>query len=224
MKKESGQGISKVLLRFVGYLLPFIQSLPSLGVWTGLMTLPFASYLILVFSNLTSNLPSALSELFGWLVWPFLIPEKALVMFGLFIFFSSAVYLRVKKKDGLVTSGPYRLIRHPQYLGMTLSTLGLTSWSIWILQNTFGIGFLSPLQTIVVWFIMLAAYIVLASLEEIFLSKSFGARFENYRTQVPFMIPLFKTNRRSIDLLASVVVPAFLLLVLIFSNKYLIQW
>jgi protein-S-isoprenylcysteine O-methyltransferase Ste14 len=164
-----------------------------------------------------------LSELFGWLLWPFLIPEKALVIVGLFILIFSAVYLRAMKKEGLVTSGLYRLIRHPQYLGMTLSTLGLTSWSVWVLQNTFGIGFLSPLQTMGVWFIELAAYIVLASIEEMFLFKNFGECFENYRTQVPFMIPLVKTKRRSIDILSSILVPTILLLVLIFSNNYVIR-
>ena len=37
------------LLKVAGYLVPLIQSLP---VSTGLMTLPFAGYLILFFSNL----------------------------------------------------------------------------------------------------------------------------------------------------------------------------
>jgi hypothetical protein len=44
------------LLTVVGYLVPLVQSIPA---WTGLMTLPFASYLILMFANLPVNLPRA---------------------------------------------------------------------------------------------------------------------------------------------------------------------
>ena len=199
------------VLRFAGYLIPLVQSLPPLGVWTGLMTLPFASYLILTFTNLPVNLPRALSEFFA----PFLIPEKAFVIIGLLILVYSVVYLRVNRKEGLVTSGPYRLTRHPQYLGMILSTLGLTSWSVWILNNTFGIGFLSPSQTIGVWFIELFAYIFLAHIEELFLSRNYGETFEDYKGQVPLLIPFFKTSRKDLDVLVSILIPAILLFILI---------
>ena len=200
-------GIRSGFLKVAGYLVPLVQSLPPLGIWTGLMTLPFASYLIMVFANLPVNLPRALSNFFV----PFLIPEKALVIIGLLILVYSIAYLITKRKEGLVTSGPYRLVRHPQYLGMILLTLGLTSWSVWILNNTFGIGFLSPSQTIGVWFIELFAYILLAYTEEKYLSRKYGEPFENYKSQVPFFIPFLKTNRRALDILISISIPATLL-------------
>jgi len=191
-------------LRFVGYLVPLAQSLPA---WTGLMTLPFASYLILVFADLSVNLPRALLDFFA----PYPILEKVFVITGLFVLVYSAVYLIAKRKSGLVTSGPYRWVRHPQYLGMVLLTLGLTSWSVWILNNTFGTGFLSPSQTIGVWFIEMLAYILLAHIEEQHLSRNHGESFENYKSQVPFFIPFLKTNRQEVDILVSILVPAFLL-------------
>jgi len=198
-------------LKVVGYLVPLVQSLPPLGVWTGLMTLPFASYLIMVFANLPVNLPRALSDFFV----PFLIPEKALVIIGLLVLGYSVAYLKVKKKEGLVTSGPYRVVRHPQYLGMILLTLGLTSWSVWILNNFFGLGFLTSTQTIGVWFIELFAYILLAYIEEEYLSRDYGESFENYKRQVPSFIPFLKTNRRALDILISISIPAILLFGLI---------
>ena len=198
-------------LRFAGYLIPLVQSLPTLSVWTGLMTLPFATYLIMMFTNLQVNLTNALSEFFA----PFLILEKTFVTIGLLTLVYSVAYLRVKKKEGLVTSGPYRLVRHPQYLGMILLTLGLTSWSVWFLNNTFGVGFLSPSQTIGVWFIELFAYILLAHIEELFLSRNYGETFENYKSQVSLLIPFFKTNRKYLDVLVSILIPAILLFVLI---------
>jgi len=198
-------------LRFAGYLVPLVQSLPSLGVWTGLMTIPFAGYLILIFTNLPVNLSRALSNFFA----PSHISEKALIIIGFSLLVYSAAYMRMKRKEGLVASGPYRLVRHPQYLGMILSTLGLTSWSVWILNNTFGIGFLSPSQTIAVWFIELFAYILLANIEELFLSRNYGKTFEDYKNQVPLLIPFFKTNRRDMDILVSILIPAILLFLLI---------
>ena len=199
-------------LKVAGYLVPLVQSLPPLGVWTGLMTLPFASYLVMMFANFPDNLPRALSDFF---FMPFLILEKAFVIIGLSVLVYSVAYLRIKKKEGLVTSGPYRLVRHPQYLGMILSTLGFTSWSVWILNNTFGIGFLSPSQTIGVWFIELFAYILLAYIEEQDLSRNYGESFENYKSQVPFFIPFLKANREDLDILISILIPAILLFGLI---------
>jgi protein-S-isoprenylcysteine O-methyltransferase Ste14 len=171
------------------------------------MTLPLAGYLILVFRNLPANLPRALFDILA----PFHILEKAFIIIGLFILVYSTVYLITKRKGGLVTSGPYRLVRHPQYLGIILLTLGLTSWSVWILNNTFGIGFLSPSQTIGVWFIELFAYVLLAYIEEQHLSRKHGKSFESYKNQVPFFIPFLKTKRQGLDILILILVSAFLL-------------
>ncbi len=207
----AAERIRSGVLKFVGYLVPLVQSMPSF--WTGLMTVPFAGYLIMVFANLPVALPRALSDLL--LSMPFLIPEKVLVIVGLLLLVYSAAYLRLKRKEGLVTSGPYRLVRHPQYLGMILATLGLTSLSVWILNNTFGTGFLSPSQTIAVWFIELFAYILLAYVEELYLSRHYGESYESYRSKVPFLIPFLKTNRGSLDVFVSILLPATLLFGLI---------
>lgn len=200
------------VLRFVGYFIPLVQSLPSLGVWTGLMTLPFATYLIMMLTSLPSSLPTALAELFT----PSLVIEKAFLIVGLIILVYSIGYLRVKKKEGLVTSGPYRLVRHPQYFGIILSTVGLTSWSVWFLNNTFGIGFLSSSQTIGVWFIQLFAYVVLASVEERYLAKNYGETFDNYTNLVPFLVPFLNTRRGFLDVLLSISIPSILLFILIY--------
>jgi protein-S-isoprenylcysteine O-methyltransferase Ste14 len=203
-------------LKIAGYLVPLVQSVP---VWTGLMTLPFAGYLILIFTNLSVELPKALFEL----LFPFPILEKAFIITGLLILVYSVVYLRINRREGLVTSGPYRLVRHPQYLGMILSTVGLTGWSVWTLNNTFGIGFLSPSQTIGVWFIELFAYTLLAYIEELDLSRKYGESFENYRSKVPFFIPFLKTNRRFLDVLISISIPPVLLFAIIIGTQSSVQ-
>jgi len=205
--------IKSPFLKIAGYLVLLIQSVP---VWTGLMTLPFAGYLIVILSNIPVNLPKAFSDLILFLFYlPFLILEKIFVVLGVILLFYSIVYLHLKKQIGLVKTGPYQWMRHPQYIGMILITLGVTGWSIWILNNTFGIGFLNSMQTVIIWFVELFTYILIAYLEEIDLSKKYGKDFENYKKKVPFFIPLLKTSRKELDLILSILIPAILLVIML---------
>lgn len=200
--------IKQGLFRYTGYIIFLVQSVP---VWTGIMTLPFAVHLVMILSNLSDNLPLAISEFIS----PFLIPEKVFIIIGLSTIIYSIIHLQTKKKDGLVTTGPYQIVRHPQYLGMIITTLGFTSWSIWWLQNTFGIGFLNPPQTIGLWFTEIFAYIILAKIEETYLIRTYGEFYKHYQRKVPFFIPIIKTENTTYELVISVIVPAFLLFSLI---------
>ena len=190
--------------RIAGYLVPLVQSVP---VWTGLMTLPFAGYLLVLVANLPQSLLHAVAELFA----PVPILEKGLIFAGLAVLGYSTVYRRRHQRAGLLTAGPYGWVRHPQYLGMILSTLGFTSWSVWILTHTFGVGFLTPSQTIGVWFLELVAYVAIASIEEQELRRRFGQSFERYRRRVPFLIPFLRTPNERVNLLLSIGLPALVL-------------
>jgi len=201
------------LLKFAGYLVPLVQSLPPLGVWTGLMTVPLVAYLILILPSFWVSLPSALFSFFSSTD---LLREKAFIVTGFICFIYSAVYLYVKGKGRkLVATGPYRFMRHPQYLGLILFTLGLTSWSHWILTHTYGVGFLSPSMTVNVWIVELFAYVLLASIEESYLSKVHRVTFRKYESTVPFLIPFLKTKRKYLDIAFSILISLVLLLYLI---------
>ena len=212
--KEWIMGTEKIklgLLKIAGYLVFLIQSVP---VWTGIMTLPFVVHLVMIFSNLKVNLPILISEFTS----TFLIPEKSLIIIGLLLIIYSVIHLQLTKNEGLVTSGPYRLVRHPQYLGMIITSLGFTSWSIWWLKNTFGIGFLNPSQTIALLFIELFAYILLANIEEYYLQGMYGESFENYKNKVSFFIPFINTQVKTYEVILSVVIPAIALFGLLWIN------
>ena len=205
--------VKTLFMKIAGYLVLLVQSVP---IWTGLMTLPFAGYLIIILSNIPVNLPKAFSDFILFLFYlPFLIPEKIFLVIGAILLVYSIAYLYSNKREGLVTTGPYHLVRHPQYLGMILITLSATGWSIWILNNTFGVGFLNPIQTVFVWFIELFAYILLAYIEEIDLSKKFGEDFATYNKQVPLFIPFLNTRRKELDLLISIGIPTILLFIIL---------
>ncbi len=197
-------------LKVAGYCIPLVQSVPA---WTGLMTLPFAGYVLLLFTNFPVNLVTAVVDFFT----PLCVLEKIVATIGLGFLVYAVIYMKRTKHRGLITSGPYRFIRHPQYLGMILVMLACTSWSVWILTNTFGVGFLTSYQTIGVWFLALLTYILLAYFEEQALTRQLGVVYMSYQRQTPFFIPFIKPQKKEIILLSSIGVPVLLLFGLLAS-------
>ena len=84
-----------------------------------------------------------------------------------------------KKRDSLVTTGIYSVVRHPLYFFSFLGVL--------------GIGFASNQLTVLV---LLAAgfflvYLPLIGREEAFLQERFGTAFTDYINRVPRLVPNF---------------------------------
>ncbi len=78
----------------------------------------------------------------------------------------------------LITDGVYTYIRHPQYTGFLLITLGLlVHWA--------------TLPLLVMWPILLFQYYRLARKEEREMVKEFGDKCKEYRKRVPRFIPSF---------------------------------
>jgi protein-S-isoprenylcysteine O-methyltransferase Ste14 len=78
---------------------------------------------------------------------------------------------------GLVTTGPYRLVRHPIYLGLALLTLGQ------------ALAFRSWLAGVIVLVGIVPTLAWRARAEEALLSRTFGDRYALYRRQTKMMIP-----------------------------------
>lgn len=177
------------LLNISGYLVLLLQQIPPLGVYPALMTLPVFLYLLVLASQFPLSIPNAIIE--GIQMSVLLYPLETIVaVAGLILVIYSIVYLHRHRKVGLVTTGPYRLIRHPQYAGFILLTLGLTAISYNLLKNTFGMGWLTPEATLVLWFGQLVIYIALALIEESHLTKTLGATYATYKENTSFLLPL----------------------------------
>ena len=191
----------------VAALLPFVQSIPPLAAWGGLMTIPLVSYITLLFVSSPSQFLEALFLLFfGGFLW-----EQAIAVLGLGMLIYSFIHMRLAKVEGLITSGPYKFVRHPQYLGVTLFTLTLTTRSYWIGANTFGISWIDPKLTIVIWFGTFFAYTVLALIEELHLTKSFATEFEEYRQRTGFLLPFVRYQNRGLEIILSTLVLSLIL-------------
>lgn len=75
-----------------------------------------------------------------------------------------------------MTTGLYRYVRHPQYTGIVLFTLGwLVHWP--------------SLVTLLLWPILVAAYVWLARQEERQAVEEFGAAYLEYAARTKRFIP-----------------------------------
>lgn len=84
-----------------------------------------------------------------------------------------------RAKDTPVTDGIYKYMRHPQYTGIILITIGmLIHWP--------------TLITLLMWPILTLAYYGLAQKEEGELEKQFGEVYQEYKNKVPMFLPSFK--------------------------------
>ena len=84
---------------------------------------------------------------------------------------------KADQETGLVTTGPYRRVRHPIYLGLTLLAAGeAVAFSSW------------PAMLIVLTGIV-PTFAWRAQAEEKLLSRTFGERYAVYRERTRMMIP-----------------------------------
>ncbi len=91
-----------------------------------------------------------------------------------------AQIVRAKARGlGLVTTGLYRYVRHPQHLGIAVMTLGL------LMLNRCGIR----VGDVYAWTLVVFIYALQADGEEAALEKEFGEAYWNYKRKVPYLIP-----------------------------------
>jgi protein-S-isoprenylcysteine O-methyltransferase Ste14 len=84
---------------------------------------------------------------------------------------------KADRDAGLITTGPYRLVRHPIYLGLTVLAAG----------NALGFG--SGLAFLVVLCAIVPTFVWRARAEELQLSRTFGERFAVYRQRTKMIVP-----------------------------------
>jgi protein-S-isoprenylcysteine O-methyltransferase Ste14 len=81
-----------------------------------------------------------------------------------------------RAKNQLVTTGIYSRVRHPQYLGFLLITLGMNV--LWV-----------NLSTLLLWPVLAFLYYRLAKEEDEQMKEKFGDEFLEYKSEVPKFIP-----------------------------------
>jgi protein-S-isoprenylcysteine O-methyltransferase Ste14 len=82
----------------------------------------------------------------------------------------------IKKDHQLVTTGPFRYIRHPQYFSQILINIGGTAATV-----SYVLGILTLVE--------IPIYVMRALLEDKMLAKHFAEQFSAYKKKSGFMIP-----------------------------------
>ncbi|MFX1561037.1 MAG: hypothetical protein ACFFBL_10665, partial [Promethearchaeota archaeon] len=94
---------------------------------------------------------------------------------------------------------------------LIILTLVMTYQSIWILQYTFGMGWLTANETRILWVLMLCAYVVIAWAEEMHLEKQFGQEWTDYRRGKGFLLPSLYFNSYILEALIAIIIPYLVL-------------
>jgi len=176
------------ILKVIGYLVPVFQYIPNASIWHGIMSLPLIGYLIAFFHN-PSILLMDFSAFFGY-------PGIYIIYFGSLFFTYSLIYQIIHRKE-LIKKGPYKYIRHPQYVSIIILTLGFTITSL----ETTPVNIIFPYEIfksswiVYIWIAECIAYIFLAKIEDLSLKAKYGEDFLNYASKVPFMFPFFNLNK-----------------------------
>jgi protein-S-isoprenylcysteine O-methyltransferase Ste14 len=117
------------------------------------------------------------------------IPGWTIAIFGFFLFLIAFTSM-LKKKNGLLTSGLYGKVRHPQYLGFIVMTWGISAVSIiWKWGSPFTPHPYLP-YFFCNWIAISLAYVGLAFLEERYLLKKHPQEYNEYKEKVPFLFPV----------------------------------
>jgi len=174
------------------YLIPIFQYVPCTAIWFGIMSVPFISYIGLFFQN-----PNILA-------YDFIFLSKAhgfyFVIFGTILYFYLLIYQLTHRKQ-LIRTGPYKYLRHPQYIAFIIITLGLTlvAFETSPVFNS-NLGNLNGYTIIFyMWIGEVIAYIILGRIEDFALKAKYGDEFLDYANNVSFMIPSLKLKRSKIE-------------------------
>jgi len=110
-----------------------------------------------------------------------------IVFLGLTLIFRGWYLIyQARKENKLVTSGPYRYVRHPQYTGIFLALFGqLIHWP--------------TLPTIVLFPVIVWVYYRLARKEERDMAAKYGAAYRIYSEHTPMFFPRFRQWRQLFD-------------------------
>ena len=193
------------------------QTILFAGIYISIMTIPLLPYIFAIPQLLQLN-PSALSsEIAVMLFWKPLIAGRIVALIGVMIFTLATIQWLWyhHKKVGLFTKGLYSKIRHPQFLGISITTLGLT-----VMVLTFDPF---PLQQLVaLWFLQVLGYMTIAFFEERSLSKKFGGEYEQYALKVPFIFPV-RCPRKVPEYLFTLLIFVLVCVILLFLPYDLIR-
>lgn len=163
-------------------LLLLIQYIPVVGIWHGIMFFPLAIYL---FSILIAYPQTFWDDASALLFSPHNVVGRVIAFCGLLLFLAALIQF-LKKRNVLITTGVYSVVRHPQYLGIIILTLGYSLMVIWMATPP-SLGMAQ--NVLLIWLLQVLGYIALAFYEERCLLQEHKSAYKQYQSKVPFIFP-----------------------------------
>ncbi|MFW9946531.1 MAG: methyltransferase family protein [Candidatus Odinarchaeota archaeon] len=171
------------------FFIPIFQYVPCTAVWFGIMSVPVITYIALFFQN-----PGILLYDLRFL---FKIPGTYIALVG-FTFYIYALIFQITHRKQLIRRGPYKFVRHPQYLAFIIMTSGMTlvafQTSPIVDFNPFNIS--SYTIILFIWIGEVLVYIILGKIEDIALKSKYRDEYLKYVNSVPFMVPFLRLNKK----------------------------
>ena len=116
------------------------------------------------------------------------------------MFYIAFLIYQLTHRKRLIRTGPYRYVRHPQYIALIIMTFGMT---LVVFQTSPIVNFDLSINVytfmFLIWIGEVLAYIILAKIEDYALKAKYGDEFLDYANNVSFMIPFFKLKRNVIE-------------------------
>lgn len=113
-----------------------------------------------------------------------MVTSSAVIFFGLFLMSKGWSLIHASSGE-LVTGGIYRHVRHPQYLGLIILTIGLLiQWPTII--------------TLAMWPVLVLMYYRLARREEREVLEAYGERYVEYERQTPMFLPSIRRKTKNL--------------------------
>jgi len=172
----------KVRLLLQAILTALLFTLQSIvyGGWAiSVMSIPLLPYLITLLTG-HPNLELDINLLF--FAREFMVGRMIALIGFTVLLLAGVQFLRYRARGvGLIKTGLYSVVRHPQYTGIIIITIGLTVMVQTLQSNP---------QIILSWLIQILGYVILARYEESHLEKRFGENFRQYKRDVSFIFPV----------------------------------
>ena len=165
------------------------------GIWG--MFVPLVPYIV---SLLTYPTPRNLDRL-RWLLFSEELTFGRIVAVAGFIIFLIACIQFLRSRGKLITAGLYSVVRHPQYFGITIMTLGITIMLMqcfgpvhryleWLIFGPLYMDALLFARLPTTWLIQVLGYVLLACYEERHLLKEYKGEYGKYRQKIPLIFPI----------------------------------
>lgn len=182
--------ITSVATSLSSILIPIFQYVPCTAIWFGIMSVPLITYLAFFFQN-PGIFVSDLAFLFNSY-------EIYIIILGFMLYIASLIYQLTHRKQ-LIRTGPYRYLRHPQYIALIIMTFGMT---LMVFKTSPIVNFDLSIDVYIFMFLIwtgeVLAYIILAKIEDYALKAKHGDEFLDYANNVSFMFPFLRLKRNVI--------------------------